>query len=164
MIFVTVGTHERPFDRLLSEIDLLAASGEWLEDVFCQCGTTGLVLGVPAAPMLSYGEMQDRMMAASVVVSHGGPATILSVLAADTPLVAVPRRRRFGEHVDDHQVSFCRHLKQERGILVVEDIKTLAATIAKARDGGGVVPRSGALPGLAVAELARRIEELLGSA
>lgn len=38
MIFVTVGTHEQQFDRLLKKIDDLKGNGKILEDVFIQSG------------------------------------------------------------------------------------------------------------------------------
>ena len=38
MIFVTVGTHEQPFDRLLTEIDRLKENGTIQEPVMIQSG------------------------------------------------------------------------------------------------------------------------------
>ena len=38
MIFVTVGTYERPFDRLVKEVDRLKAEGFIEDDVFMQIG------------------------------------------------------------------------------------------------------------------------------
>jgi len=40
MIFVTVGTHEQPFDRLLKYMDELAGSGALGEEVVMQTGYT----------------------------------------------------------------------------------------------------------------------------
>ena len=38
MIFVTVGTHEQPFDRLVEAVDGLLADGALVEPVFVQTG------------------------------------------------------------------------------------------------------------------------------
>ena len=38
MIFVTVGTHEQPFDRLVKYIDELVKVGEIKEEVVIQAG------------------------------------------------------------------------------------------------------------------------------
>lgn len=38
MIFVTVGTHEQPFNRLVQEIDNLKRDGVITEDVIIQTG------------------------------------------------------------------------------------------------------------------------------
>lgn len=37
--------------------------------------------------------------------------------------IVVPRQKRFGEHVNDHQVEFCRAIaEQQRNIIIMEDI------------------------------------------
>ena len=160
MIFVTVGTHQQPFGRLLDEVDRLVEAGAITEEVFCQSGG-GRSPRVPSAPLLPYEEMQRRLRSASLVVSHGGPGTVMSALAAERPLVLVPRRRAFGEHVDDHQVRFCRLVGARNGVPVVEDIADLAGAIGRAR---ATPPRRGAAHGEipeGVANLGRIIGELL---
>ena len=131
MIFVTVGTHEQPFERLLREVDRLVESGAIAEEVFCQAGP--VQTRVPSAPTLAFEELKERLAAASVVVSHGGPGTIMAALGAGRPLVLVPRQKAFGEHVDDHQVAFCRLIGRESAVPVVEDISELGAAIEDAR-------------------------------
>jgi UDP-N-acetylglucosamine transferase subunit ALG13 len=140
VILVTVGTHEQPFERLLREVDRLAETGRLEEEVFCQSGFGSYRPRVASAPMLEFDELQRMLTEASVVVSHGGPGTVLAALAAQRPLVLVPRQRRFGEHVDDHQVAFCRRVAADRGVRLVEDMAELEAAIAEARRRG---PRVG---------------------
>jgi UDP-N-acetylglucosamine transferase subunit ALG13 len=55
----------------------------------------------------------DLMHQARGVVTHGGPATILDAREAGHVPIVVPRRRAWGEHVDDHQVAFCRRVFEE---------------------------------------------------
>ncbi len=38
MIFVTVGTHEQPFNRLIKEVDRLVETGIIKDEVFIQTG------------------------------------------------------------------------------------------------------------------------------
>ncbi|HEM4221640.1 TPA: multidrug MFS transporter, partial [Streptococcus suis] len=38
MIFVTVGTHEQQFNRLIKEIDLLKKNGSITDEIFIQTG------------------------------------------------------------------------------------------------------------------------------
>ena len=40
MIFVTVGTHEQPFDRLIQKVDALCADGTLTEPVVIQTGVS----------------------------------------------------------------------------------------------------------------------------
>jgi UDP-N-acetylglucosamine transferase subunit ALG13 len=129
VIFVTVGTHEQPFTRLLKEIDHLNDAGFLPERVFCQRGYSEYEPRAESARMVPYREMQTRIEEASVVVTHGGPGSIMPVIAAGTPLVLVPRQRAFREHVDDHQVAFCTRIARDLDIPVVMDIANLRDAI-----------------------------------
>ncbi len=119
MVFVTVGTHEDPFDRLVAEIDRLVAAGD-IEDAYIQTGYSKLA---PAHcrhdKMIGFDAMQAAMKAARVVVTHGGPASIMQALALGKVPVVVPRQSRHGEHVDDHQCRFARRIA-DRVIVVME--------------------------------------------
>ena len=57
------------------------------------------------------------IVGADVVISHGGIGVISDCLSSGkTPLV-IPRRKSFGEHVDDHQVEIVEFLA-ERGLVI----------------------------------------------
>lgn len=161
MIFVTVGTHEQPFDRLLGEVGRLAVAGELPDEVFCQRGSTSVHPALAGAPMISHSEMQRHIEAASVVVSHGGPGSVLAVLAAGRPLVLVPRQHRYGEHVDDHQVAFCRRVGRDRGVPVVEDVGDLAAAILAAHAAGPTMASTPLREPAGVARLGELVDGLL---
>lgn len=128
MIFATVGTHEDPFDRLLIELDRLVLNGEIGEPVHIQ---TGYSRHVPTActhaSMLPFDDVQDCMRRASIVITHGGPASIMQALAIGKVPIVVPRQSAFGEHVDDHQMRFAARIADR--VLVVLDIAELGATL-----------------------------------
>lgn len=160
MIFVTVGTHEQPFDRLLREVDKIAVKDPELA-FFCQTGFATVAPRVPHTAALSFDQMKQRMESASIVVTHGGPGSILPLLAAEKPAVLVPRLKRHGEHVDDHQLAFCTRIGDLYGLPVVVEIDDLASALSEARPpvrrnvtgGGHAVAK---LQDLITAELARR--------
>lgn len=135
MIFVTVGTHEQPFDRLVRAVDGLVANGTIAEPVFIQ---TGYCAYEPKhcewqrfVPAL---EMRARMEAADVVVTHGGPSSFIEAMAAGKVPVVVPRRTEYGEHVNDHQADFVREVVERKGgIVPVFDTKDLVTAIDEAR-------------------------------
>ena len=127
MIFVTVGTHEQPFDRLVREVDRLKAAGEIAEDVMIQ---TGFCTYVPKvckwSKWLSYQEMQRYNSEASVVITHGGPSSFIAPLQYGKIPIVVPRKKIEGEHVNDHQVAFARQVAERyRNIIVVPDVEKL---------------------------------------
>lgn len=125
MIFCTVGTHEDPFDRLLRALDALPGD----EPVVIQSGySTYAPTRCTAEKMMPFDRVQARMQEARIVITHGGPASIMQALAHGKVPIVVPRQSAFGEHVDDHQVRFARKIADR--VLVVLDIADLAPTIA----------------------------------
>lgn len=127
MIFVTVGTHEQPFNRLIEEIDNLKKEGLLLDEVFIQTGfSTYEPKYCKWESMLSYAEMEEYLTISDIIVTHGGPATFMGVLSKGKVPIVVPRLERFGEHVNDHQLEFVKRIVNKGyELFIVEDIKQL---------------------------------------
>lgn len=131
MIFVTVGTHEQQFNRLIRQIDILKGKGIINEDVIIQ---TGFSTYEPKYCMwrklIPYKEMQERIKEARIVITHGGPSSFIAPLQIGKIPVVVPRQKQYDEHVNDHQLSFCREVRNRMGnIILVEDIADLEKVI-----------------------------------
>lgn len=127
MIFVTVGTHEQQFDRLVAYVDDLKKNGVITENVVMQ---TGYCTYEPAycewQKLYPYDEMCRLVNEARIVITHGGPSSFVMPLQVGKVPVVVPRQVRFGEHVNDHQLEFARAVAQRQGnIIVVEEIEKL---------------------------------------
>jgi UDP-N-acetylglucosamine transferase subunit ALG13 len=127
MIFVTVGTHNQPFDRLLRCIDELAATKEVHEDVFMQTGTNAYIPKHCAyKTLLTPKEMKQKMEDAHIVITHGGPSSFVQSLELGKVPVVVARRKEFHEHINNHQVDFCKTFSQtEHSIIYVDQISQL---------------------------------------
>ena len=131
MIFVTVGTHEQPFNRLIKEIDDLKKDGTIKEDVFMQTGfSTYEPKYCEYKKMLSYPEMNEKVKEARIAITHGGPASFIAPLQIGKIPIVVPRQKQYDEHVNNHQVNFAKAVKERyNSIIVIEDIKDLENTI-----------------------------------
>lgn len=127
MIFVTVGTHKQPFNRLIEEIDNLKKEGLLLDEVFIQTGfSTYEPKYCKWESMLLYAEMEEYLTISDIIVTHGGPATFMGVLSKGKVPIVVPRLERFGEHVNDHQLEFVKRIVNKGyELFIVEDIKQL---------------------------------------
>lgn len=127
MIFVTVGTHEQPFNRLIQKVDELKRDGVINEEVIIQTGySTYEPKYCKWSKLLSYKEMEENNKNARIVITHGGPASFIAPLQIGKVPIVVPRQLEFNEHVNDHQVEFARNVKDRMGtIIVVEDIDKL---------------------------------------
>lgn len=131
MIFVTVGTHEQPFNRLVEEVDRLKGVGEIDDEVIIQRGySTYEPKYCRSYDLIPWEEMQKYNREARIVITHGGPASFLGVLAVGKVPIVVPRQAQFNEHVNDHQLEFCREVeKRLNNIIVVENILDLKEKI-----------------------------------
>lgn len=131
MIFVTVGTDEHPFTRLLNEIERLVKRKFIEEEVIIQCGHTPFSSEVikDIFPMLPFDRFLDYIKQARIVVTHGGPGSIMLALSCGKIPIVVPRRKNLGEHIDDHQLIFTEFLKGKGRIIAVYDIDKLGETI-----------------------------------
>ena len=131
MIFVTVGTHEQPFNRLVEYIDNLKKNNLLQEDVVIQTGfSTYKPEYCKWSKLFSYQEMLEFVKRARIVITHGGPSSFIMPLQVGKIPIVVPRQKQFDEHVNDHQVEFAKAVaERQENIIVIEDIKKLEETI-----------------------------------
>jgi len=131
-IFVSVGTHPQPFDRLLKELDRIAASGK--DIFFAQTGNSSFQpKNFKSKKFLDEGEYKARIREAGLVISHGGAGTMINALLEKKPLLVVPRLEKFGEHTNDHQLDLARAFETEGKAIALENISDLEATIERTK-------------------------------
>ena len=131
MIFVTVGTHEQQFDRLIEYMDARKADGSIDEEVIIQTGySTFEPKHCRWQKLFPYPEMVGLVEQARIVITHGGPSSFIMPLQVGKVPIVVPRQKAFDEHVNDHQVEFCRAVaERQKNILLVEDVAQLGKVI-----------------------------------
>jgi UDP-N-acetylglucosamine transferase subunit ALG13 len=132
MIFVTVGLERFPFDRLIRCVDALVGALTIQEETFVQLGSSKTVpQNCTWMRSLEYAAFIDKICSARIVITHAGVGSIISCLRYRTIPIACPRQRDHGEHVDDHQVEFLRHLEELNTVIPVYDLNDLASCIAR---------------------------------
>lgn len=131
MIFVTLGTHPAPMDRLVLTLNALATPDE---EIVIQSAAVGCKAEhVSLVPVLAADQFQDHLRRSDILICHGGPGTIISALKTGHPLLVVPRRHCYGEHVDDHQVEFVRFMHRKYGVPFVLEMDALPEAINRVR-------------------------------
>lgn len=131
-IFASVGTHPQPFDRLLRQLDSIAAENRGWE-VFAQTGNSNYKPeGIAFKNFLDAEEYDDKMRWCDLAVSHGGAGTIINALLNRKPLVVVPRMQCFKEHTNDHQVDLAMALDGKGKAICVKEIRNLGKAIKRA--------------------------------
>jgi UDP-N-acetylglucosamine transferase subunit ALG13 len=117
MILVTVGTNEARFDRLLRAFEADPSR----EELLVQHGPSPIrPPGATCVDYLPYDRLVHAIHRARVVVTHAGVGSIMTALANGKRPVVVPRLRRFGEAVDDHQVQLGLRLHEAGLVTFVE--------------------------------------------
>ena len=131
MIFVTVGTHEQPFNRLIECIDNLKRDDIISEEVIMQIGfSTYEPKYCKWSKMLPYKAMVNNVAKARIVITHGGPASFIMPLQIGKIPIVVPRQKQYDEHVNDHQVDFTKAVAERMGTIIpVTDIDDLQEII-----------------------------------
>jgi UDP-N-acetylglucosamine:LPS N-acetylglucosamine transferase len=131
---VAAGTHGQPFDRLLALADDAAGAGLLPEPLTVQGGSSGYrPRNFEARPILPHDEFEQAMGTAEIVLTHGGAGTVsLAIRSGKRPLV-LPRRRRHGEHHDDHQVDMVAKL-ESLGLAVSLDERSLLEALPLGRE------------------------------
>ena len=129
MIFVTVGTHEQQFNRLVSYMDEWASKHD--EEVVIQSGfSTYEPKSANFSKLYPYKTMVELVDKARIVITHGGPSSFIMPLQIGKVPVVVPRMKEFDEHVNDHQLDFARAVAERQGnIIVIEDVTKLSETL-----------------------------------
>ncbi len=134
LIFVTVGTHKHPFDRLVKKIDELVRDGKIRENVVMQTGNSvyepkncGFFKFVGAE------KFDSLYREADTIICHAGAGSIINAMKNKKHLVIVPRLRKFGEHNDDHQLDLAEAMENDGKAVCVRDVDKIPDAINAAK-------------------------------
>ncbi len=125
MIFLTVGT-QFPFDRLIKTVDEAVGCDGGSEEVFAQIGMSSYEpQNFRAVTSLGKEEFDRYLREASGVIGHAGMGTISLALEWNKPLLVLPRRKKYGEVVNDHQVAIAQKFEELGHLLAAYDADDL---------------------------------------
>jgi UDP-N-acetylglucosamine transferase subunit ALG13 len=115
-----VGNDFRDFSRLIKEVDEIAIKIS--DEIVIQRGysryhpkNTRNFDFVPIITAIEY------IKTSELVISHAGIGTIILCKEYGIPLIIVPRRKKYNEHMNDHQMEIAKVLEEkgEGGIHVI---------------------------------------------
>ena len=109
MIFVTLGSQKFQFDRLLQAVDELQTD----EEIFAQIGYSEYKpKHFKYKRFLDRDEFDKIMDSSNIVITHGGTGAIIGAVKKGKKVIAVPRLKKYGEHVDDHQIQLVNQFSE----------------------------------------------------
>lgn len=126
-IFVTVGTHEQGFPRLLSAVsELIGIEPECLQwRVQTGPAKTAYPAFVEFQTAYSHSEMILNLEWADVMISQASPGNVFNALAALSQPIVIPRRADLSEHVDNHQAIFARYAAESGLAMAAHDVASI---------------------------------------
>ena len=135
MIFVTLGTQDKTFERLLYAVQKQIDSGFLKnEEIVVQAGQTKFKSGdMKIYGMLDMETFEKYMNECDLLITHGGVGSIIDGLKRQKKIIAAARLYEYKEHTNDHQLQIVDTFADEGYILKLDDFDKLNEIIEKSR-------------------------------
>lgn len=130
MIFVTVSTGH--FDPLIQECDRLFRMNSEEFNFWGQIGSGFYTPQFPHVKVMTPDELDQKMDAAELVVSHGGTGMLSRLYRLKKKAIVIPKQIRYGE-ANDGQVELAQKWADLKMAVLCMDVSELEAKIRECR-------------------------------
>ena len=114
MIFVTVGNDFRDFSRLIKKVDEIAP--DISSEILIQMGYSRYrPKSARYFDFVPFDRATEYIKTSELVISHAGIGTVILCKEYGIPIIILPRRKKYGEHMNDHQMEIAKILEERRG-------------------------------------------------
>lgn len=132
MIFVTLGTQDKQFPRLLEAVQKQIDKGNIKDDVVVQAGQTKYKSDdMKIFSLIDQDTFERYIEKCDFLITHGGVGSILTGLNHNKKIIAAARLYKYGEHTNDHQVEMVEKFSEEGYILSLENFDKLDEVLIK---------------------------------
>ena len=133
------GTQDKEFPRLLSEVERLIEIGKINDKVIAQIGYTKFETKLPKSKMriiefTTPKQIQKLIKDSNFIITHGGVATIIEGINNGKKVIAVPRLKKYKEHVNDHQLQIIENFNDSGYIIGIKDLSELEDALNRVRE------------------------------
>ena len=125
-IFVTLGTQDKAFDRLIAEAKKIKGHDIFIQNGYTRCD------GIDHLDYMDQNAFIKHIEEADIVITHGGVGSILSALKKHKKVIACARLKKYHEHTNDHQLEIVTKFKDEGYILALNEDDDINELIEKA--------------------------------
>ncbi len=136
MILVALGTQDKKFTRLLKELDRLIDAGIIKDRVIVQAGISASYksTNMEIFDLISKEEFDKLIHDCNFLITHGGVGIILTGLLNDKKVIAVPRYKKYREHINDHQLQIVENFNEAGYIIGIKKVEDLEKAILRLKD------------------------------
>lgn len=129
-----LGTQNNSFHRLLEEIDRLIEIGKINDEVIVQAGYTKYKSqNMKIVDFVSNDEIEKLEQQADCIITHGGVGSIIGSIEIGKKVIAVPRLKQYGEHVNDHQLDIIESFDKLGYIIGITDVSQLEEALQRVK-------------------------------
>ena len=133
MIFVTLGTQDKSFKRLLENIDKEIKKGIIKEKVIVQAGHTKYnSKNMEIFDLIDKDKFDKYIKECDLLITHGGVGSIITGLKSNKKVIACPRLAKYNEHINDHQLQIIDRFVENGYILSYHETDNLEEILKKA--------------------------------
>lgn len=142
MIFVSLGTQDKPFNRIIDYVISLKENLKELqsEKIIIQLGQTKLLKSdneriknlenIIIYDMLKPEKMKNIIKDSDIIITHAGVGTIMECLEMDKEIIVVPRKVENLEHVNNHQEEIAFEMEKKGFLTKVDTYEELENKIS----------------------------------
>lgn len=129
--FVSVGNALQPFERLLTAVSRFTE--RLPKPIIIQHGNTPFDCpGCVCIPFMDMETFSRHVAESKVLILHAGAGSVIHAVRSGKIPIIMPRRMKYHEHVDDHQVAFAEVLAEKGFVIMIEEPDGLENAIEKA--------------------------------
>lgn len=134
MILVLLGTQNNSFHRLLEEVQRNIDNKNIKEEVVVQKGYTKFESeNMTLYTQLPLDKLQQLIEKSDLVITHGGVGSIISSIQRGKKVIAIPRLKKYGEHVNDHQYDIIKSFNDFGYIIGLSCVEELEEALRKVK-------------------------------
>ena len=132
LIYVTLGTQDKSFKRLLLAIQRQIDLGNIKDKVVVQAGCTKFESkDMQIFDLIDRDEFDRYMEECDLLITHGGVGSIIGGLSHDKKVIAAARLAKYKEHTNDHQLQIIDVFSKDGYILALDDFDGLDVVLKK---------------------------------
>ena len=127
MILITLGTQDKKFYRLLEVVQKQIDNKKIKDRVVVQAGYSSDFKSndMEIFDLIPMDEFDKLIEECDILITHGGVGSIITGLKNNKKVIAAARLKKYGEHVNDHQLQIIENFTNNGFILSLDNFDEL---------------------------------------
>ena len=127
MILITLGTQDKPFYRLLEAVQKQIDNKVIKDRVVVQAGISCNFKSkdMEIFDLIPLEEFDKLISECDILITHGGVGSIIAGIKNNKKVIAAARLKKYGEHVNDHQLQIVENFTDSGYILSLNNFDEL---------------------------------------